>query len=247
VPATTILNSGRSFARSAKNLPVRLRFGADFSESVSLEAAGFAGDGRVDYIPSAWISAARSFRRLGLTPEDVVADVGAGKGLVALLAARHPVRRVIGVEIVPELARTAQENVDRSGRLRAGSVEIACSDVLEWPIPPELSVLYMNNPFVGDTFERFIKRVLQSIEEQPRAVRLVYAYPAEHDRLMRIGRPQVLDVQPSGVVGGPGWWKALKVTVTYGLGTGPFAKPRGRRPAKAALDAWARPGVRPRR
>jgi len=42
--------------------------------------------------------------RLGLMPHDVFYDIGCGAGRVLCLAARRRVRRVVGIECVPELA-----------------------------------------------------------------------------------------------------------------------------------------------
>ena len=38
-------------------------------------------------------------------------DIGSGKGRTLLMASDYPFRRIIGVELLPELHRIAQENV----------------------------------------------------------------------------------------------------------------------------------------
>jgi SAM-dependent methyltransferase len=186
-----------------------------------------------------WIGASRTLKRLALNERDVIADVGAGKGLVVLLAAEYGVRGVIGVEINSELAREAANHVERNrGGLKAQEVEIVCDDALEWEVPEDLSVVYMNNPFTGATFDRFVERLFGSLEAHPRGLRVVYAYPAEHERLMRTGRAQVLDVRPVTLLRRPGWWKSLEITVTYALGEGGLPAQRGAR--SAAVEYWGK-------
>jgi SAM-dependent methyltransferase len=234
-PSLGIRGRARAAARSLKNYPMRRRYGADFGRNVALGA--IARPGSVDYIPSAWIAAARSIRRLGLGSGDVFVDVGAGKGMVVLLAAEHPVRRVIGVELHPELAREADDHLARNRHRRAAQhVEIVCGDALDWEVPADMTVLYMNSPFTGPTFERFIDRVLDSLEAHPRALRILYAYPVQHRLLMQRTGARVLDVQPSGLLRRRGWWTSRETTVTYGVGEGPFPPVRGRAAPPKAIE-----------
>jgi SAM-dependent methyltransferase len=172
----------------------------------------------------------------------VVADLGAGKGLAVLLAAEHPVQRVIGVELVPEIAEIARKNVERNrGRLRAGAVDIVVCDALNWPIPDDLSVVYLFSPFLDEIFHGVLERLIESIDRAPRPVRLVYSYPREHAQILRTGRARVLDVIPPGRPNRRGWWKAEFLIVTYGLGDWPYPPPRGREAPSAAVRWWSDP------
>ena len=62
---------------------------------------------------------------------------------------------MIGVDIDEELDRSAKENIERAaGRFRAAEVTSVTASVLEWPVPDDLSIVYMFNPFTGKTFHR---------------------------------------------------------------------------------------------
>jgi SAM-dependent methyltransferase len=167
-----------------------------------------------------------------------VLDLGAGMGRTLLLAASHPVRRVIGIELVPQFATAARENVARNVGILRAPVEVVTGDVLGWPIPPDVSVVYAFSPFVRSVFGRVLDAVLESIDAHPRPLRLVYAHPDEHDLVLGTGRAQVLDVIPQYWPTRPGWWRNLAVIVTYGLGEQPASRPGGRRPPRAALERW---------
>src|SRR5262245_30430288 len=51
---------------------------------------------------------------LDLTHDDVVADIGCGKGRIVCVAKQRELRAVIGIEADPELADDARRNVERS-------------------------------------------------------------------------------------------------------------------------------------
>lgn len=76
-------------------------------------------------------------------------DVGAGKGRALLLASELPFRRIIGVELNPDLAGIAQRNLARWRRVTRSKTSIRAvqEDTLNfrWPRPPLLVYLY--NPF----------------------------------------------------------------------------------------------------
>jgi len=60
--------------------------------------------------------------------------------------------------------------------------------VLQYQIPDDVTVVYMYNPFRGSTFDAVIAKLITSVEQRPRTVRLIYLNPKEHDRLMATGR-----------------------------------------------------------
>jgi SAM-dependent methyltransferase len=148
---------------------------------------------RLEYKPTPWTTLARALRRCEVGPEDVFVDFGAGKGRVVFLAARYPFRRVVGVELSPELSAVAQANVERNmARLRCRDVQIVTGDVLNFAIPDDLTVAFFFNPFRGDVFASVVERLLASVDRRPRRVRIVYRNPAEHECLMATGRVRLV-------------------------------------------------------
>jgi SAM-dependent methyltransferase len=120
--------------------------------------------------------------------DDVLVDVGAGKGRVLLFAIRYyPFRRVVGVEISPELAAVARENVrvltsDEQARVQVVEVEAAT-----WTVPDDATVFHLFNPFRGDTLRAFLAAVVRSQRRCPRIVRLVYTHGQQHDDVLDAG------------------------------------------------------------
>lgn len=149
-------------------------------------------DGSVwkNYAPVPYRSFQRVLRQIEIQPDiDVFVDYGAGKGRAVVLAARHPFRRVLGVEVVPELAEEARKNLaraqprsseragNRSGRLAGGGVpvEIVTADAAEYGVPDDATILHFFDPFAGRTLERLIGLLEASLLRSPRRLTILYA------------------------------------------------------------------------
>ena len=163
----------------------------DTSEIVWLDRLGLEARDRVEYVPSGYVVLWRAFRGLQIGPDDVVVDFGAGKGrAVIAIARRFPARRVVGVELAPTLAAIAEENIAAvRHRLKAREVTIVTSDVLDFPIPDDMTYAYFFNPFRGDVFPaRCSAALVESLDRVPRQVTIVYYHPTMEDAIAATGR-----------------------------------------------------------
>jgi SAM-dependent methyltransferase len=222
--------------------------GVSTREPVLTTSSVFAvGGENCPYSGAQWIPVQRALKDLTSGSADAFVDLGAGKGKALLIAGRLPYRRAIGVEIDEDLSRDSRRNVQRAGsRLRAQLVESINASVLEWPIPDEISVVFMHNPFIGQTFHSAIGHIFESYDRRPRDLHIVYQYPWEHDWLLSTNRVRVESVRPSSWPALPGWWQSGHVIVCYrvaGAHEGGWSRPagasRGRR--RRAADHWSRP------
>ncbi len=105
-------------------------------------------------------------------------DLGAGMGRALFLAARHPFRQAIGVEISPALCEIARENVGKIPResLRCRDVRIVRADAAAYRFPRGDLVVYLYNPFDGAV----LGTVLDRLAARPAGdVALVYHTPVE--------------------------------------------------------------------
>jgi len=90
------------------------------------------------------------FENLGTDPRELTfVDFGSGKGRALLCAAAFPFKRIVGVEWSTDLFALAQRNVDifRSRHPVAPEIEVTCSNVLDYAMPPGPLVVYIFNPF----------------------------------------------------------------------------------------------------
>ena len=81
-------------------------------------------------------------------------DLGSGKGRTLLIASDYPFRRIIGVELLGELHRIAQENIRtyQSPTRKCFALEIIRGDAREFTFPAEPSVIYLFNPLTETGF-----------------------------------------------------------------------------------------------
>ncbi len=120
------------------------------------------------YAPVAVKVAEKVLRRLPVEPERFeLFDIGVGKGRFALMAARLPFKRVIGIDLSEPLVDIARKNVERfqchSHAQRCGELDIWLADALEFDMPRGNTIYFLFNPFVGEVFEAFIERVHHAV------------------------------------------------------------------------------------
>jgi 16S rRNA A1518/A1519 N6-dimethyltransferase RsmA/KsgA/DIM1 with predicted DNA glycosylase/AP lyase activity len=107
------------------------------------------------------------FAQVEIGPEDVIVDVGCGKGrAINWFLSHHPRTRIYGLELEPDVcAKTAH-------RLRRhANVTILCGDATEL-LPADGTVFYLFNPFGPDVLARFIAAFLAV--DAPRKRTIVY-------------------------------------------------------------------------
>jgi hypothetical protein len=106
-------------------------------------------------------------------------DLGSGKGRVLLMAADYPFRRIVGVELLPELHRVAEENIGKykSDAQRCFAVQAVCDDARNFVFPAEPTVLYLFNPLPEAGLEQVMANLECSLRENPRPVFVLYHNP----------------------------------------------------------------------
>lgn len=116
-------------------------------------------------------------------------DIGSGKARALLMAAEYPFRRIVGVEVLPELHRIAEENVRSyaNPRQQCRAIELVCADAEQFAFPPEPSVVYLFHPLHPPALARLVSRLEESVRKSPRPIFIVYANPLEERLLARSG------------------------------------------------------------
>jgi hypothetical protein len=186
-----------------------------------------------------------------LSHDGTFVDLGSGKGKALLIAGMHPYTRVVGVEIDNGLSMVARRNIERfRHRHRAGIIESVTASVADWKVPDDACIIFMHNPFFGETFRNAMANVFASYDRNPRELHVVYMFPWEHEWLLSTGRVKVESVRSEGWPSHLRWWDDEHVTVVYhvtGEGQSPAqCRSTDRRPAKAerkAMDRWRNPSA----
>ena len=112
-------------------------------------------------------------------PEFTFIDIGSGKGRALLMASQYPFRRILGIELLPELHRVAKENIGKyeSDSQRCFVIDSVLGDGGEFAFPAEPTVLYLFNPLPESGLLRMIMNLEQSLRENPRQVFVLYHNP----------------------------------------------------------------------
>lgn len=124
------------------------------------------------YVTTPYRSIFRVLRAASLTPGDVLFDLGCGKGRVLLAATRTSARKLVGVELNPELAQLARDNLQRQS-LPPGRAEIRNQNVLDVDYD-EATALFLFDPFGARTLEGVLRRLKDSLDRHPRPLRLAF-------------------------------------------------------------------------
>ena len=155
-----------------------LVWGEALGRSAGYEGAQYWAKGYYGIAPSAFTAAMETLRLEW--PRFAFVDIGCGKGRALLLALRFPFRRVLGVELSPELAAVATENVERfraPWRCRGGRAEVLAADATSFALPAGPLVLFLYHPFARPVMERFLAHVQAAARTERREIVLLYANP----------------------------------------------------------------------
>lgn len=106
-------------------------------------------------------------------------DLGSGKGRTLLMASEYPFRRVVGVELLPELNQLAQQNIRefKSDARKCATIESLCEDARDFTFPLEPLLLYLFNPLLESGLVQFVLNMEQSLREFPRSIIVIYHNP----------------------------------------------------------------------
>lgn len=104
-------------------------------------------------------------------------DIGAGKGRGVLVASQYRFRKVVGVELNPQLAGIASANGDRWTRAHVSDpsaesiapIEIVEQDALDFELPATPTLIFFFHPFEAPVLEQFLERIHAQLARRPRS------------------------------------------------------------------------------
>tara|TARA_R110002096_G_scaffold428258_2_gene639715 strand:- start:17607 stop:18386 length:780 start_codon:yes stop_codon:yes gene_type:complete len=165
-------------------------FGIGTRRCVNLAGLGYESEDFVDYAPITYWAFWIALNRCRIVPEDVFVDFGVGRGRCLVVAGTRRFRKVIGVELVPELAQQARSNMELARkRLRCKSWEVVETNAEQFSIPAESTILHFYNPFRGPTLDRVIVNLADSLRNHPRQITVLFGNPDDFQRILNVGEP----------------------------------------------------------
>ncbi len=143
------------------------------------EAGKFA-DG-VLYTPVSYRALRKIGRHLRERERDVFVDLGCGKGRVICYYDTYRFKKMIGVELIKELADIARQNVGNL-KVRNNPIEIVNADAVDVDLK-EGTLFFLYNPFGIKTLSSVIAAIKDSLRTHPRKIRIIYVNPVHADLL----------------------------------------------------------------
>lgn len=155
------------------------RFGIVSDMEILNDQLGITDMSCHDYLATGYLRFRQLMKHIEIRDgEDVFLDFGSGMGRAVILAATYPFRKVIGVELVTDLHVRAGENVRRAlKRVRCRDIELYNVDARTFPIPADVTVIYMWNPFAGEVLRQVCANIRQSIIDSPRTLTVLHLSP----------------------------------------------------------------------
>jgi hypothetical protein len=165
--------------RAARERYHERRLGIETTAVIPLESFGVTDIDCHPYVPIGYRTFREILSRHRIEPgRDVFCDFGSGMGRAIVLAAEYPFRRVIGIEMIPELHQRALENIERARpKLVCAEVNSVLADATTYAVPDDLTVAFFYNPFHGDVLDRVLGNIAASIRRTPRTVTVLAQVP----------------------------------------------------------------------
>jgi SAM-dependent methyltransferase len=126
-------------------------------------------------------------------------DLGCGKGRALILASEFPFRRIVGVEIAPELAAHARNNGETISAAypERTRIDVAHADAAAFVFPPGPLVLFLFQPFEMPVMRAVQRQFAASLAQEPRGAVVIYIHPV-HRRVF--DRMEQLEPVASGTL-----------------------------------------------
>lgn len=117
----------------------------------------------------------KSIRLVKPNINDIVFDLGSGKGRVIFHFARLNVRKVIGVELSDNLCRIARRNIERLRKVNA-PINIINDDIINVDLS-EGTIFFMFNPFGEKTMREVLSKIELTLKLKNRLIKIIYINP----------------------------------------------------------------------
>jgi len=130
-----------------------------------------------------------------IAPDDYTfVDIGCGKGRALLIAAELPFRRLLGVELAPELCAIANANIALNPDWKS-RISVMNGDATTFVYPEGPLFIFLYTPFLLPVVRRFQANLEGQLRRSPRPAYLLYAnlFNTEADALADRSYPDTIE------------------------------------------------------
>lgn len=158
------------------------RRGCDFGKWVMQDEMDFDKAHGNQYQPSTTTNLKRVLKRMNITSDDSIIDIGCGKGRAMYVMSRFPFGKICGYDLSSDLVSIAEENFRKLDISERCHVQQADAELFEGY--DEFNYFYFFNSVPREVFIKMIGHVQESIERKPRKVVFIYMHPEQEDYLL---------------------------------------------------------------
>ncbi len=119
-------------------------------------------------------------------------DIGCGKGRALCVAAHYGFKKVTGVDFSKDLCSIAEQNLTiTKNKFAALAYKVFNNDAFYFEIPTDADCIFLFNPFDDVIMSGVAENILESFEQYPRTITLIYVNPMHKEILTAIGFKEI--------------------------------------------------------
>lgn len=118
------------------------------------------------------------FEETHIDGEDSIIDIGCGKGKMIAEFSKYPFGRIGGLEYEKELLDICKRNL---AIMHVYRVDLYLGDAQNFDFYDKYNYFYLFNPFHGYIMDGFIDKLIESIDNKPRTIRVIYFNPVDKE------------------------------------------------------------------
>lgn len=154
--------------------------GAD--ELASLAKKGIDTSHATIYMPISYVLLNTLLKQLPTKPVKHFLDIGCGKGRILCVATHNGINKVSGVDISKDLCADATANLELT-KVQFPLLEYAIftKDAMNFEIAADVDCIFLFNPFDVVVMGAVVYNIMESAQENPRDITVIYANPLYQD------------------------------------------------------------------
>lgn len=149
-------------------------------ELKSLERKGIDITHASVYMPITYFQLEEIFEVLPRDQRHNFLDIGSGKGRAMCVAAHHGFSKVTGIDFSTEFCKEATINLEKTFEKVPGfEYKVINNDAAYMEIATDVDCIFFFNPFDTLIMQSVIRNILESLQQKPRPLNIVYANPLD--------------------------------------------------------------------
>ncbi len=126
--------------------------------------------------------------RANYKPLNHFLDLGCGKGRAMCMAAHHGFNKVSGIDLSKDLCLSAEANLSKTKKqFPLLQYKVINNDAFYYEIPQDADCIFFFNPFDEIIMSAVVNNIFESLEDNPRKLRIIYVNPLHKEQFIKAG------------------------------------------------------------